>query len=205
MISLIVLAAGSSIRFGRNKLLEKIGGISIIERVVKSAVSSKADEVVVVLGYESEKIRAVLKNFNCKFVFNENFREGQSSSVKAGVRSVMGYADAVMILPGDLALITPASINKVIEEYEKSGAPVVVASYRGFLGHPILFDKSLFNEIMKISEEKEGLKAIVNQYRDLIKRAEVNSDEVLIDIDYEEDILKILHRFQSFNKGLIEN
>lgn len=200
MISLIVLAAGSSIRFGRNKLLEKIVGISIIERVVKSAVSSKTDEVVVVLGYESEKIKAVLKNFNCKFVFNENFREGQSSSVKAGVRSVMEYADAVMILPGDLALITPASINKVIEEYGKSGAPIVVASYREFLGHPILFDKSLFNEIMKISEETAGLKAIVNQYRDLIRRAEVNSDEVLIDIDYEEDIPKILHRFQSSNK-----
>lgn len=191
MIVLVVLAAGMSTRFGRNKLLEKIDGITMIERVVKSAVSSKADKVIVVLGYQSKEVKKVLKNLNCKFVFNKDFKAGQSSSVKAGVRHVVGYADAVMILPGDIALITPISINKVIEEYKKDRSLIVVASHKGRMGHPILLDKALFNEIMNINEETFGLKAIVNKYSNSIKRVEVNSDEVLIDIDKKED-LKLL-------------
>jgi molybdenum cofactor cytidylyltransferase len=192
LISLVILAAGMSTRFGRNKLLEKVDGISIIERVVKSAVSSKVDEVVVVLGYEAPKIEKALKNFKCRFVFNEDFEKGQSSSVKVGVRAVMGYADAVMILPGDMALITPKSINMVIEEYNRSRSLIVVASYQGRPGHPILFDRALFDEIMKINEETMGLKAVVNKYKDLVKKVEVKSDEVLIDIDSEEDLKRIL-------------
>jgi len=190
LISLIVLAAGFSARFGRNKLLEKINESTMIEHVVKSAVSSKADEVIVVLGHDASKIREVLKNFNCKFVFNEEYHAGQSSSVKVGVKTVMRYADAVIILPGDVALITPKPIDMVIEEYRKSGTPIVVASHGGRAGHPILFDRSLFREIMGINEETMGLKAILNRYRDVIRKVEVGSEEVLIDIDTEDDFKK---------------
>lgn len=192
MISLIVLAAGLSTRFGRNKLLEKIYDYPLIGRVVKSAVSSKCDEVVIVLGYEAQKIKDALKNFNCKFVFNEDYKKGQSSSVKTGVSAVMSYAEAVMVLPGDVALITPTPINMVIEEYKKYRSPIVVASYKGRSGHPILFDKSLFKDIMEINEETMGLKAVVNRHRQLIRKVEVGSDEVLIDIDSEEDFKKIV-------------
>jgi len=194
LICLIILAAGFSTRFGRNKLLEKINGLTMIERVVKSAKSSKADEVVVVLGYEAQRIKKALRNFECKFVFNENYKMGQSSSVKVGVKSVMKYADAVMVLPGDVALITPKAINMVIEEYKKSRNPIVVASHKGRSGHPILFDRSLFHEIMKINEETMGLKAVVNRHRDLIKKVEVGSEEVLIDVDTEEDFKRIFHK-----------
>jgi molybdenum cofactor cytidylyltransferase len=197
LICIIVLAAGSSTRFGRNKLLEKIDGFTMIEKVVGSAASSKADEVIVVLGHEAERVKEALKSFDCKFVFNEDFKMGQSSSVKAGVKSVMGYADAVMVLPGDIALITPKPINMVIEEYETSGSPLVVASHEGRLGHPILFDRSLFSEIMEINEETMGLKAVVNRHRDSLKKVEVSSNEVLIDVDSEEDLKKIVSNFKN--------
>jgi molybdenum cofactor cytidylyltransferase len=163
----------------------------MIEKVVRSAASSKADEVIVVLGHEARRVKEALKNFQCKFVFNEDFERGQSYSVKAGVKSVMGYADAVMVLPGDVALITPKSINMVIEEYETSGGSIIVASHEGRLGHPILFDRCLFDEIMEINEETMGLKAVLNRRGDVIKKVEVGSNEVLIDVDSEEDLKKI--------------
>jgi molybdenum cofactor cytidylyltransferase len=187
MICLIILAAGLSKRFGRNKLLEKIDGSPIIERVARSAVTSKADEVIVVLGHEAQKIKGVLKDVDCKFVFNENFEIGQSSSVKAGLNSIMGYAEALMVLPGDIGLISFKAINMVIEEYVRSRSPIVVASYQGRSGHPILFGHSLFSQIMNINEETMGLKAILNRNRGLIKKVETNSSEVLIDFDTEED------------------
>jgi molybdenum cofactor cytidylyltransferase len=188
LICLIVLAAGLSKRFGRNKLLEKIDDSTIIERVVKSAVASKADEIVVVLGHEAQMIKGTLKDVKCRFIFNENYEIGQSSSIKAGVNSVMGCAEAVLVLPGDMALITPEAINMVIEEYKKSRSHIVVASHRGRLGHPILFDRFLFGQIMNINEETMGLKSVVNANRGLIKKVETGSDEILIDFDSEEDL-----------------
>ncbi|MEM2273077.1 MAG: nucleotidyltransferase family protein [Candidatus Bathyarchaeia archaeon] len=188
MISVVILAAGLSRRFGRNKLLEKINGYTIIERVVRGATTSKADEVIVVLGFEAQKIMEVLRKFNCKFVFNESFYEGQSSSVKVGVKAVMNYTEAVIILPGDMGLITSKPINIVIEEYYRSKSPIIVASYQGRLGHPILFDRSLFEEILFINEETMGLKAILKRHEELLRKVEVDSPEVLIDIDREEDL-----------------
>lgn len=192
MICLIILAAGASKRFGRNKLLEKMGCSTIIERVVRSAVLSKADEVIVVLGYESEKIRDAVKNFGCKLVLNQDYEKGQSYSVKAGVKLVKDYAEAVIILPGDVALITPKPINMIIEEYRNCRSPIVVASHQGRLGHPILFNRSLLEEIMEINEETMGLKAVVNRHKDSVRKVETCSKEVLIDIDTEEDLKRAL-------------
>jgi len=187
-----VLAAGFSSRFGKNKLLERINGQTLIEKVVKSAVSSKADETTVVVGYEAEKIMEVLKGVNCKIVFNKDFRTGQSSSVKAGVSSVRDYADAVLIHPGDVALITPKAIDMVIEDYKKFRNPITVAGYKGRAGHPILFDRSLFDELMEINEETYGLKAVVSRHRDTVRIVDVGSEEVLIDIDTREDFEKYM-------------
>ena len=187
LIFLIVLAAGLSKRFGRNKLLEKIDDSTIIERVVKSAVASKADEIIVILGHEAQMIKNALKDVKCRFIYNENYEIGQSSSVKVGVNSVMDHAEAILVLPGDVALISPEAINMVIEEYIKSRHLIVVASHRGKLGHPILFDRSLFSQIMSINEETMGLKSVVNANRGLIRKVETGSDEILIDFDTEKD------------------
>lgn len=186
-----MLAAGLSKRFGRNKLLEKVGNSTMIKSVVQEAVASTVDEVIVVLGYEAERIKEALKDITdakCKYLFNEDFETGQSSSVKAGVKSVMNYADAVMILPADVAMITSAAIDQVAEEYTHSKDPIVVSSYKDRAGHPILFDRSLFNEIVNIKEETKGLKAVVNRHLDLTKKVESNSDKVLIDIDTEQNL-----------------
>jgi molybdenum cofactor cytidylyltransferase len=192
LICIIVLAAGFSSRLGKNKLLEKINDHTLIEKVVESAVSSEADETIVVVGYEAEKIMEALKGVNCKFVFNKDFRTGQSSSVKAGVSSVMGYADAVLIHPGDVALITPKAIDMVIEDYKKFKSPITVAGYKGRAGHPILFDRSLFDELKEKNEENNGLKEDVNMHRDAVRIVDVGSEEVLIDIDTKEDFEKYI-------------
>jgi molybdenum cofactor cytidylyltransferase len=188
-ISLIVLAAGRSTRFGSNKLLYKLNDETMIERVVKNCTESKADEVVVVVGFEADKIRQVLKGLCCRIVLNSTFETGQSSSVVIGVKSVKDHAKAVMILPGDMAFVEVQHINKVIEEYNSTGAALVVASHMGRMGHPILVDAALLDEVVKISEETFGLKEIVKKYRDQIKFVETGSREVLVDVDVRDDLV----------------
>jgi molybdenum cofactor cytidylyltransferase len=188
VISLIILAAGKSIRFGENKLLYRLGGKAVIERVVESALGSQADEVLLVLGYDSERLKRIVSGARCRLIYNKDFEEGQSSSVKTGLASVARNSKAVLILPGDTALISSQAIDKVIKGYKRTRNPIVVAAHRGRLGHPILFDKSLFREVAQINEESQGLKAVVKKYWTQIKKVDVGSKEVLLDLDTKEDL-----------------
>jgi len=191
VISLIVLAAGKSSRFGSNKLLSEIDGESMIQRVVRTSLASKASEVVVVVGFEEDKIQRAIQSYECRVVSNPAFEKGQTSSVIAGVNSVKKQADAAMILPGDVAFIKAEQIDKVIDEYNFAPSSIVVASYRGRMGHPILFDHALFDEMLKITEEKAGLKEVVNRHRSEIRRVEVESREILFDVDLPNDLRSV--------------
>lgn len=190
MISLVILAAGKSTRMKENKLLLKLDGETLIERVVKTAKGSSADEVIVVLGHEAEKVREQLVKLDCKLVVNENYMRGQSESVKVGLAAVSSSAEAVMILPADVALIDAESINSVIDEHRKSKSHIVIASHKHQSGHPILLDRALFQEVSQIDESALGLKAVINRHRSEVKYVEVGTENVLIDIDTREEFDK---------------
>ncbi len=181
-----------STRFGRNKLLEMVHGETVIERVVKNSLASNADEVIVVLGHQSKNVRRVLEDHKCKLVLNNNYHTGQCSSVKKGVDMLVDRAEAIIILPGDVALITTRVIDAVIKEYLSSNSSIVVASHHGSHGHPILFSKELFHEVLNIDESTFGLKSVINRHMDQVTRVEVDSTEVLIDIDTQEDFKRHL-------------
>jgi molybdenum cofactor cytidylyltransferase len=192
MLSLIVLAAGKSTRMrGRNKLLARIDRKPMIRRVVESALSSKVDDVIVVLGWEARRIRDALADLPCRFVVNKNYQRGQSSSVKAGLREIADGTQAILVLPGDVAMIDASSINMVVEAYNNRKRPIVVAAYSGRPGHPILLAKELFKEIQQIDESTFGLKSVVNRHESQVQMVETGSENVLRDVDTPED-LKLL-------------
>ncbi len=190
-ISLIVLAAGRSKRFGSNKLLFKLNGDTLIERIVRRSSESKANEVIVVVGHEADKIMAILKNLSCKIIFNRIFEQGQSSSVVAGVKFAKDHARAVMILPGDMPLMRTEFINKVIDEYHSTQAAMVATSHQGKMGHPILIDAALFDKVLKIREETFGLKEVIKENYAELRLVEVESQGVLTDLDVHEDLIRL--------------
>jgi molybdenum cofactor cytidylyltransferase len=192
MLSLIVLAAGKSTRMrGNNKLLAKIDGTPMICRVVQAALESKADEVIVVLGWEEEKIRDALAELPCRIVVNRTYEAGQSSSVKTGLAEISPSTRAVLVLPGDIARINARLINMVIERYDLGGCGIVIAAHDGRPGHPILFDRKLFPEIELINEEAFGLKAVVKKHQSEVCLVETGSPNVLKDIDTPEDLKRL--------------
>jgi molybdenum cofactor cytidylyltransferase len=162
---MVVLAAGLSTRFGRNKLIEPLKESTLIGHVVAEAIGSRANQVIVVGGYEFEVLEKALKGYTCELVYNEDYTRGQSFSVKKGLSLVNEGADAVMFEPGDMPLANRGIFDTVIFEYAKTGAPIVSAGYRGRPGHPILFDRSLFDEIREINEATKGLKRVVSAHR----------------------------------------
>ena len=192
MLSLIVLAAGKSSRMrGRNKLLAKIEKKPMIRRVVEVALNSKVDEVIVVLGWEAQKIQEVLADLPCRFVLNKDFEHGQSSSVKAGLKEIGTTTRAILVLPGDVARIDTHSINMVLDAYNDGKAPIVVAAHKGRLGHPILLSKELFEEILQIDEQTFGLKSVVKRHQTETRIIETGTENVVRDVDTPEDLRRI--------------
>jgi molybdenum cofactor cytidylyltransferase len=192
MLSLIVLAAGKSTRMrGRNKLLANIEGKPMIRRAVETALNSKVDEVIVVLGWEAQRIREVLSDLPCRFVLNKDYEHGQSSSVKAGLKEVGPTTRAILILPGDMARIDMHSINAVLDAYNKEMASIVVAAHKAKLGHPILLSRELFQEIGQIDEQTFGLKSVVKRHETEMRLVETGTDNVLRDVDTPDDLKRI--------------
>ncbi|MCR6691850.1 MAG: nucleotidyltransferase family protein [archaeon YNP-LCB-003-016] len=196
MITAIILAAGASKRFGRNKLLETINGKPMIKWTVEAALNSMANEVVVVLGFEAEKVAEAIKDLPCKKVINENYEEGMSSSVKCGLRNAMDKSMAILIIPGDCPLIRSEDINKVIKRYLETRKPIVIATHKGRRGHPIMISRELFEEVMGISEEGMGLKEVIKRHEMEIAYAETENAGVIRDIDNPEDLKEALKLMQ---------
>jgi molybdenum cofactor cytidylyltransferase len=189
MLSLIILAAGKSIRMpGRNKLLERIHGRAMIRCVVDASLKSKVDEVIVVLGWEANLVREVLVDLPCHLVVNHEYEHGQSSSLKIGLREAGERSRAILVLPGDMALIDSRSIDAVIDVYNAEGGTLVIAAHDGKRGHPILLDRRLFPEIERITEESYGLKAVVKKHEPEIRLVETGNGNVLKDIDTPYDL-----------------
>lgn len=191
-VSIIVLGAGLSKRFGRNKLLEPIGHSAMIEHVVSESLKSKAKQVIVVCGHDAEKIKRVFKDHRCDIVFNEDFEKGQSVSVRKGLSMVKESADAVIVLPGDIALLDHWMIDAVIDEYSSCYAPIVTAEHYGSSGHPILFDKNLLGELKNIDKATRGLKSVVSRHRSKLRLVETSEASVL-GVNKQGDLLRLDH------------
>ena len=183
---LIILAAGESTRFGENKLTYMLNGAPIIRRVVMESRLPDV-RVIVVVGHEQEKIRGALKGIDVDFVYNKDYKKGMSQSVIAGVRA-SNSTKGILILPGDMAFIKSKIIEQVISSHKNTGSKIVIPTYNGRGGHPILFDVSLKDELLHIKEETRGLKEIINRHENEIYKVELGTPIVVHDVDVKEDL-----------------
>jgi len=189
-IYLMVLAAGLSSRFGRNKLVEVVDGMTVVEHVVRAGQGAGLKSTVVVTGHERERIQAALSKLEYEEAYNPDFEQGMSTSIRTGIAHVKNRARAVVISPGDMAFTETRLYDMVLDEYAKRRNKIVVATYKGRGGHPILFDGSTFEDLLKISEETRGMKEVVQKYREVTTYVETSSPRVLLDIDYQEDFAR---------------
>ena len=180
-ISGLVLGAGASTRFGQPKQLLPYQGTTLLEWVVSQAQRADAiDEVVVVLGRAADEVRKRVDFGGAKVVDNPVFGEGCASSYRAGIGSIDARSDAIMILLGDQPGVGPEIIARVAEVFRQGSHQIVLASYQGRKGHPMLFARLLFDKLVELHGDKAAWK-LVDANPDLIGVAE-------LDITYPQDI-----------------
>ena len=112
MISAIILAAGESKRMGtENKLLLPIEGEALIRRFVKSVCLSEAENILVVLGHQSDKIKEVLIDQPVDFVYNPLYMSGMITSIKAGIGASSINSKGYMICLSDMPFVRTVDLN----------------------------------------------------------------------------------------------
>ena len=199
MISAVILAAGESRRMGKqNKLLLPIGGEALLVKLVASVCASDVGQVLVVIGHEAEKIRRELNEFPLNFVYNPNFSEGMTTSIKYGVKVVSHECDGLLICLGDMPFINTSEINKLIHAYVKNRIKgqglIVVPVFKRQRGNPVLFSIEFRNDILEHKKES-GCKEVIMNNSDSVMEIEMDDEKMLLDVDTMEDYQSVSDLF----------
>ena len=188
MISAILLAAGQSKRMnGENKLTKEIQGIPLIKHSVKNILASSIDELIVILGYQKEVIEKIIdKNERIKFAFNVNYENGMASSIKTGLNNLSEKTEAFFICLGDMPMVNSDIYNQLIQS--KNNKEIIVPTYNGQQGNPILFSKSIKEKIMTIQGDV-GAKKILELNKNKILNVEVGNQSIRKDFNIKDDFI----------------
>jgi molybdenum cofactor cytidylyltransferase len=180
-VSVIILAAGSSSRMGESKQLLPWKGKTLLTHSITTALESRAGKVYVVLA----KDQKLVADLPVSVVINSVWERGIGSSIKAGLNEAK-EDEAVLIMVGDMPFVTSQHLNNLIEHYAKTKSAVVASKYLETIGVPALFDKKVFDELLKIADD-EGAKKVIMKNRPAVIFLESGDD-----IDTPEDYQKAL-------------
>ena len=194
--TIILLAAGSSSRFGSPKQLAQNNGKSFIRHSVSEAIKVKAD-VIVVLGANVDIVKKEIINFPVQIEYNKDWEEGMASSIRSGIKAALNknpLAEAVVMVVCDQPFLSFEVIVELIEKHEATKKPIVACAYKNVIGTPALFDKTLFKSLLKLKGQG-GAKKIISQNMNVT--VTVPFPLGYIDIDTKEDF----ENLQKLNKN----
>jgi molybdenum cofactor cytidylyltransferase len=189
----IVLAAGTSSRLGRNKLLMELGGESVLRRTVRNAIDGGLVPVLVILGFEAHRARDALAGLACEPVDNPDYALGINGSLQAGFAAVPPGAVAAVVLLGDMPLVTGSMIAAVVEAYRRSDAPLVISQYGDVHAPPTLYDRSLFGEFQEREGEGAGKRMVERHRHEALSIA--FPPDALVDLDEPDDYRRLQTMF----------
>jgi molybdenum cofactor cytidylyltransferase len=193
MIWAVVLAAGESRRMGTQKLLLPFGDATVVEAVVRTALASRVDRGLVVIGADRDAVRPRLEPSGVAFAVNEDYQLGMLSSVQAGLRALPDEAEAAVILLGDQPFLPAPVVDAVIGAYRESRKGIVIPTFQGRRGHPILIDLKFRAEVLAL-DPAEGLRRLIGAHSDDISEVEVGDANILRDLDTPEDYAGLPNR-----------
>jgi molybdenum cofactor cytidylyltransferase len=171
---------------GTQKLLLPFGDTTVVEAVVRTALASRVDRGLVVVGADRDAVRSKLEGSGVEFAVNEDYRLGMLSSVHAGFKALPADAEAAVVMLGDQPFLAPGVVNAVIGAYKESAKRIIIATFQGRRGHPILVDLNFRAEVLAI-DPAEGLRRLIRAHPEDISEVEVRDANILRDLDTPED------------------
>jgi molybdenum cofactor cytidylyltransferase len=191
-LSAIILAAGSSRRMGINKALLPLGGKTFLENICLALESCDLLEIIVVVNSNFHKSRNLLKNIpQIKWAVNPHPEQGQLSSLLIGMQELTTGTQGVMLCLVDHPLIKLETYHKTIQTWQENSGSIVVPTFKGRTGHPVIFDKAFFQALREIPEGQGARYLVYNNSKQVITFS-VDDFGIRKDVDTQEDYMELI-------------
>lgn len=194
MTGLIILAAGPSSRLDQPKQKIVFKGKTLLQQTVEAAIHSACKPVMVILGAYAEEIQTDIKKEDVIVVYNHQWEEGMSSSLRLGIELLQKTAPLVsdvIIMVSDQPFVSTALLDNLINKKAATRKEIIACSYNNTLGVPVLFNKKFFPELLLLAGQ-EGAKKLLTEHQDSV--ATIPFAQGDIDIDTIEDYEALTER-----------
>jgi CTP:molybdopterin cytidylyltransferase MocA len=183
MLAAVILSGGESRRMGSPKALLTFHGKPFLEHLLEITRHPKINTTRVVLGAGAEQIRQRLPLPDDSVVLNPDWESGQLSSIQAAIRTLPPRGlDGLMLCLIDHPLISAALVTALIQAFDASGKPIVLPTYKGKRGHPVIFASSVFDELLNAAPEK-GARAVVWAHAKEIMEVPTDEQGVILNLN----------------------
>jgi molybdenum cofactor cytidylyltransferase len=188
MISAILLGAGESKRMKVDKLSLPWGRETVFEHCFNTLLRSTAQEIIVVINKQNEALKRALEKRSAgtpkkvKIKSNPYYKKGMSTSIRKGLRVVDPRSEGILICLGDQPFLKTRTINLLLRAFGEGKGEIIVPSFRGMKGHPVIFHRRFKKELLKVKGDVGG-RFVLEKYPERIGLVAVRSEGVLKDID----------------------
>lgn len=186
-VAAILLAAGKSRRMGSCKQLLPLGDSTVIGRCIDALVMGGTDGIVVVVSEEGNGVAEAVRDYPVRIVVNPECEGDMASSVRAGRDFLTAEAIGVIVTLCDYPLVSACTINSLIVAHGDSPGSIIIPCHQERRGHPLLFPRTVLNELA----EEQTLRDLVRHDPNRIRSLNVDDPGVLLDMDTPEDYRRI--------------
>ncbi|MBI5961267.1 MAG: putative selenium-dependent hydroxylase accessory protein YqeC [Chloroflexi bacterium] len=181
-VAAIVLAAGESSRMGQSKPLLRWDNRTVIETIVSRLIPAYLAETLVITGYRGDEVARVLAQQPIQIVPNPRYAQGEMlSSLQTGLRALPENITACLVVMGDQPMIEGRVVQSILAAYAQGQGEIVIPTYRGERGHPVLFGRRFWSELLELSSGAP--REVIRRHPDQVAAVEVETDSILRDID----------------------
>jgi molybdenum cofactor cytidylyltransferase len=190
-VAALVLAAGSSRRMaGSNKLLQPVAGVPMVRRAANAALASRAFAVVAVTGFAADSVQAALSGLDIEFAHNPEHQSGMASSLRTGLRALPAETDAVVVVLGDMPMVSAAHIDRLIAAFDPARGNIVAPMKDGRRGNPILWPRAFFDEMQQVQGDV-GARELLQRHAGRIDLVPCDDDAIFADVDTPEALREL--------------
>jgi len=179
---------------GRDKALRSFRGRSFLETIIAMLREAGIERIAVVLGHHAGEIRGAADLSGVEVVINSDYRQGQTSSLQAGLRGLaIAPPRAIVLCLVDHPAVSAEVLRSLLESFRQSAAPVTIPTLAGRRGHPVVIGRELLPELLALGSE-EGANTVIRRYREVTQFVPVHDPGILLDIDDPEAYLRLPER-----------
>jgi molybdenum cofactor cytidylyltransferase len=183
-VAAVLLAAGRSTRMlETNKLIAEIAGKPLVRIAAEQVLASQASPVIVVTGHQREEVARALDGLPVRLVYNPDYADGLATSVRTGIAAVPETADGAIVCLGDMPQVDTTLIDKLVAAFDPTrGALVVVPTFNGKRGNPVVWARRFFPDLTKI-EGDVGARHLIGGNTEAVTEIAVDGEGALTDVD----------------------